>query len=339
MIAVALSGGIDSAAAAVSLYEKGEKIIGMTMLLGDGMPDKDHMGFAAGVCKRLGVKHHIIDLRAEFGQVKNYFCSSYLSSETPNPCAVCNRDIKFGIMLKKALSLGAEGISTGHYTNLRCENGRYFLAATSWKNSQEYFMGLVSQDSLKRVIFPLAGLGRLQAEELAAGLGLEKEKRPSSQDVCFIKHGHVKFIEEQIGYISGLGPITDIKGKRTGTHKGAINYTIGQRKGLVTAFGRRVYVLGINVNTNTVIAGDRSDWPHKGFYMGNVIYQKIPEVTGEFTCEVKVRYKQTPLLSVIRPCGNGLLVEYGDLWSPGQLCVAYDEIGAVLLAGIIEKPV
>jgi tRNA-uridine 2-sulfurtransferase len=339
MIAVALSGGTDSAAAAVSLYEMGERITGMTMLLGDGLPDKDHLGHAAEVCRRLGIKHHIIDVRAQFDDIKNYFCRSYLSSETPNPCAVCNRDIKFGIMLKKALSLGAERIATGHYTGLHYENGRYFLAATSWKNSQEYFMGLVSQGSLSHAVFPLAGMGRPQAEQLVDRLGSEKGKRPSSQDVCFIKHGHVRFIGEQTGYIPGPGPITDIRGRRTGTHKGAINYTVGQRKGLVTAFGRRVFVLGVDIKTNTVIAGDRSDWPHRGFYLGSVNYQKIPGITGDLACTVKVRYRQAPVPSVVRPYHDGIFVDFGDLWSPGQLCVAYDESGAVLFAGVIEKTV
>jgi len=338
MIAVLLSGGVDSAAAAIALHSSGEQIMGITMRMGPDLPDDDHIRFAFAVCNKLGVKHHVIDIREEFRTVKEYFCSSYLNSETPNPCAICNLKIKFGLMLDKAVSLGADKIATGHYTDMRFEEDRAFLCATAWKNSQEYFMALLSQDVLKRCLFPLSGMGRPDAEGLIENLGIEIKKNPTSQDVCFIKQGHISFIENSTGYKTSPGPIINLRGKVIGTHKGAIHYTIGQRKHLVTAFGKKVYVLSVDIASNTVMVGDISDWPHKGFYLRDVNFQKASKLEGELTCHAKVRYKQAPLPAAIKYNNDRIWVEFAGLWAPGQLCAAYDSTGAVLLAGIIDKP-
>jgi tRNA-specific 2-thiouridylase len=338
MIAVLLSGGVDSAAAAIALHSRGEQIMGITMRMGQGLPDDDHIRFARAVCDKLGAKHHAIDIREEFKSVKEYFCSSYLNSETPNPCAICNLKIKFGLMLDKAVKLGADKIATGHYTDMRHENDRYYLCATAWKNSQEYFMALLSQDVLKHCLFPLAELGRPEAEGLIESLGIKIKINPTSQDVCFIKDGHISFIENTTGYKPVPGPIVNLRGKVIGTHKGAVHYTTGQRKGLVTAFGKKVYVLSVDIASNTVTVGDLSDWPHKGFYLRDINFQKVSKLEGELTCHAKVRYKQSPLPAVIKPMCDRIWVEFAGLWAPGQLCAAYDSTGAVLLAGIIDKP-
>ena len=258
MIAVALSGGIDSAAAAVLLHAQGERIMGVTMRLGDDLPKKEDITFAARLCTRLDIPYYMIDLRNEFFAIKDYFCAAYLASRTPNPCSICNRDMKFGELLHKAKALGADTLATGHYVKKGFSGDRVFLTRTSWKNSQEYFLGLVPQDALKHACFPLGDMTRLQAEELVRSTGIDSQSRASSQDVCFIRGDYVAFIQKLTGFMPRPGPILDIQGRPIGTHRGAIAYTIGQRKGLSMGFGRRMYVLAVDVNKNTITIGDNT---------------------------------------------------------------------------------
>ncbi|MFY9399215.1 MAG: tRNA 2-thiouridine(34) synthase MnmA [Desulfomonilia bacterium] len=340
MIAVALSGGVDSAAAAVLLKESGEDLVGVTFIFGASNPPRGAVERAGSLCARLGIPHETVDMSAPFKSVMDYFCREYLSGRTPNPCVACNRDIKFGLFLEKAEELGADRIATGHYARKISTRGRAWLGRAREKNSQEYFLGLLSQEALERSIFPLNGTSKAEARQIAASTGLDIHERESSQDVCFVGHeGYAGFISSRTGHEPQPGDILNRRGIAVGRHRGALFYTIGQRKGLGMGFGRRVYVLEKNMDRNTITVGDRSQWPFGGFFVERVNFMKIPSLTGPLPARVKVRYRQDAQEALLVPmAGGGMAVRYEGLFSPGQLAVAYDEKDELLCAGIIHSP-
>ena len=338
MIAVALSGGVDSTAAAILLHESGERLMGISMRLGDNLPDGVHLERAKTLCSKLGIAYHVIDLTRAFDSIRSYFCDAYLASLTPNPCAVCNRDMKFGLLFEEARTLGADTLATGHYVRRNASGDRCFLSRAAWKNSQEYFLGLLPQEVLWNATFPLADVSRPAAEDLVRGMGHDIRPQASSQDICFIQDDYVSFIQDITGRRAVPGHILDTRGRIVGNHRGSLHYTIGQRKGLGMGFGRRVYVLDVDRAENTVTIGERSEWPYQGFFIDAVNYMKLATLEAPLTVMVKVRYKQDPMSATIRPTMEGLWIDYPDLFAPGQLAVAYDTDGAVLLAGFIRSP-
>ncbi|HQI82068.1 MAG TPA: tRNA-specific 2-thiouridylase, partial [Deltaproteobacteria bacterium] len=228
MVGVAMSGGVDSCAAAIVLREQGEHVSGMTLVLGDGLPAPFQLERAARLCRRLGISHHVLDVRREFVRVQDYFCAEYLSGRTPNPCAVCNRDIKFGILLEGARTLGADRIATGHYARSGMHGGRRFVARARERKSQEYFLGLLTQQALAASVFPLADITRDEAHGIATSAGLAIPVTQSSQDACFLGgQGHVPFVCRHTGFTPAPGEILDFHGRIVGHHRGALWYTIG----------------------------------------------------------------------------------------------------------------
>jgi tRNA-specific 2-thiouridylase len=271
MIAVALSGGVDSSAAAIRLRKNGERLLGVTFMFGESNPPPASIERAGLLCSFLGIRHVVMDMSSRFESVKEYFCTEYLAGGTPNPCVVCNRDIKFGLFLEKAQELGAGGIATGHYVRKAEGHGRVWLGRARERNSQEYFLGLLSQDAIRRSIFPLCDATKEQAREMTAETGLYIHERDTSQDVCFIEaQGYVPFITSYTGSRTQPGDILNLRGQAIGRHRGALFYTIGQRKGLGMGFGRRMYVLGRDMEKNTITVGDRGQWPYQGFHMEQV---------------------------------------------------------------------
>jgi tRNA-specific 2-thiouridylase len=340
MVGVALSGGVDSCAAAIVLHEQGEPVFGMTLVLEDGLPASFQIERAARLCRRLGISHHILDVRREFLSVQDYFCAEYLAGRTPNPCAVCNRDIKFGILLEGARALGADRIATGHYARAGMHRGRRFVARARERKSQEYFLGLVAQQALAAAVFPLADITRAEAHEIATSAGLAIPLTQGSQDACFLgRQGYVPFVCRHTGFTPAPGEILDSRGRIVGRHRGALRYTIGQRKGLGTGLGRRVYVLSVDARANTITVGERRHWRHDGFFIEHLNFMKMGSLSGPLSARVKVRYRQEAEDAVLHPHGeNGARVEYGGICAPGQLAVFYDEDDAVLCAGTIEGP-
>ena len=338
MIAVALSGGLDSAAAAVLLHEQGVKIAGVTMRLGPNNPDDVHLERARGVCRCLGCEHILLDLAGEFTAIQQYFCDEYLKGRTPNPCAVCNRDFKSGLLFERLKTLGFEGLATGHYVRKGYENGRHYLKSGVWRQSQEYFMGLISQEAIAFSSYPLGELTRPAVEQIVQSSGIDIPTGQSSQDVCFIKGtDYLDFIETFNGHQPQPGPIKDVHGRTVGTHRGALHYTVGQRKGLGMGFGERVYVLKVEPASNTVTIGNLSDWSQTGFYLSQPNFMKLAEITAPVSAHVKTRYGQRPAAASIEPLPDGrIFVHYPEPYACGQLAAIYDEDDAILLAGIIE---
>jgi tRNA-specific 2-thiouridylase len=246
--------------------------------------------------------------------------------------------MKFGLLFEQARALGADTLATGHYVRRQTAEGRFFLSRAVWKNSQEYFLGLLPQEILRHATFPLSEVSRPAAEVLVRSLGFDIPRQASSQDICFIQGDYASFIKDFAGRQPTPGRILDTHGRTVGSHRGALHYTIGQRKGLGMGFGRRVYVLDVDQAENTVTIGERSEWPHHGFFLDDVNFMKLASLQAPLTVVVKVRYKQDPLSATIRPTREGLWVDYPDLFAPGQLAVAYDPDGAILLAGFIRAP-
>lgn len=338
MIAVALSGGLDSSAAAILLHEQRQHLIGLTLALDETTPVARQVDRARMLCRHLGVPHHVLPVGREFKAVKDYFCQQYLAGRTPNPCVVCNRDMKFGLLLDRAMALGADRIATGHYVKAGFHAGRRYVARASETNSQEYFLGLVGQRALARAIFPLGELSRTEARRIVASAGLDVPATRGSQDVCFIgQGGYAAFIEAHTGYRPHRGTILDAGGRTVGFHRGALRYTVGQRKGLGIGLGRRVYVLAVDAARNTITVGESGSWRHKGFLVPEVNFMKMPGLQHSVACHVKVRYRQDARPAVLHPEGKtGARVDFDDLFAPGQLAVFYDSDGAVLCAGTIE---
>ena len=246
-VVVGMSGGVDSSVAAALLKKKGYEVIGVTFKTWP----KEECGRSVGraccnleavtrsrlVCEDLGIPYYVFDLSLEFKRdVIDYFCSQYLKGLTPNPCVICNEKIKFGYLLEKAKVLGAERVATGHYARVAKSAGgaRWLLKdGKDKKKDQSYFLFSLSQEQLKRSMFPLGDITKERVRKIAKSLKLKTHDTISSQDVCFIQDTeYAEYIKNKTGVEIGEGDIVDKAGSLLGRHKGFLYYTIGQRRGL-----------------------------------------------------------------------------------------------------------
>ncbi len=349
-VVVAMSGGVDSSVAAAFLKEKGYDVIGITMKLGDRnnrcCSDQDVQD-ARSVSRHLGIPHHVVSFRTPFKkQVVDYFVSEYVRGRTPNPCAVCNPTIKFGELLKKALSLNARLLATGHYARVihDRESGRYALYRGKERGKdQSYFLARLSQESLRHALFPVGNFPKAKIRQLAQRFGLLVSSKTESQEVCFIPDGDVAgFIEHQQGASFPVGSIVDGSGRVMGKHRGVIGYTIGQRKGLGIAAGKPVYVTRIDAGSNTVVVGDWEDLYHKEFIARDPHWISTSGLTEPLRVKTKIRYKHRPAWSDLTPLdSDSVRVRFEKAQraiTPGQLAVFYDG-DAVLGSAWIDEVV
>ncbi|OUP09198.1 tRNA 2-thiouridine(34) synthase MnmA [Collinsella sp. An2] len=280
-VLVAMSGGVDSSVAAWLLQQSGYECIGATMRLYDTeQPGNDasespvracgnakDIEDARAVAARLGIPHHTLDCRAEFERdVVEDFVRSYERGVTPNPCAVCNRRIKFGLLLEHARELGCDAIATGHYARIRTRessNGTTYelVKAADASKDQSYFLYSLTQDVLAHVIFPLGELTKEgDVRRIAAELGFSNAQKRDSQGICFVpRNDFASFIERRRGHALPEGKVLDTAGNVLGSHRGAIRYTVGQRKGLGIAAAHPLYVTATDAVANTVTLGEEAD--------------------------------------------------------------------------------
>jgi tRNA-specific 2-thiouridylase len=241
-VAVAMSGGVDSAVAALLLRDGGLEVVGVTMCLGVAPAEGGRakccgpreIEDAGRVCRTLGIGHHVIDFAADLEEkVIRPFVEEYSRGRTPNPCVACNRSIKFGSLLARALSWGFDGIATGHYAAIEAENGAYRLKIPKdRRKDQTYFLHAVPREALGKVLFPLAGYTKDEVRIIAGKAGLPVFDKPESQDICFMPaEGHGAFLQSRGASIEP-GEIVDGQGRPVGRHRGIACYTIGQRGGL-----------------------------------------------------------------------------------------------------------
>jgi tRNA-specific 2-thiouridylase len=344
-----MSGGVDSSTTAWLLKEEGYEVIGATMCIGTmeraqggaarccGLADIED---ARRVALQLEIPFYVFYLRDEFERdVIEYFCGEYAKGRTPNPCILCNEKLKFGSFLQKALDLGAEYISTGHYARLEFNESRkqYFLKkGVDRRKDQSYVLFSLSQNQLRYLLFPLGDFRKEEVRRRAFQLGLRVHDKPESQEVCFIHEtSYHAFLQERLRESIEPGPIVDQKGNVLGRHKGIPFYTIGQRRGLRLAKGKPLYVIGIDRKRNALMVGEEKEVYGDTFIVSSVNWINSREVTSSFTAQVKIRYNHPGSEAVISSKGKGeVQVEFEapqKAITPGQAAVFYD--GETVIGG------
>ena len=272
-ILMAMSGGIDSAVSAMLLLEQGYELTGVTFRTFDSIRESclakekgccsiDSIMEAKRLAETLGFEHHILDFRQTFREhVIANFVDEYSHGRTPNPCVLCNSHIKWGALLRAANEFGCECIATGHYARIAEYEGHYYLRnAVDTHKDQTYFLWMLTEENLRRTIFPLGGLTKPEVRQIAFNHGFEAlSKKTESQEICFVPDNDYRgFLQEQGVRIAG-GNYVDAAGKILGQHTGFCNYTIGQRKGLGIALGAPKYVTHINAEKNEVTLGENDE--------------------------------------------------------------------------------
>lgn len=341
-VLVGMSGGIDSSAACLMLQEQGYEVIGVTMRTWDvpshfstpGQEEPDDVLEARALAQRLGIEHHVADVREEFRQViVRYFIDEYMHGRTPNPCVQCNPLFKERILCEWADRTGCSRIATGHYCRLEDRNGfRYILTGDDPTKDQSYFLWKLPQSILKRMLFPLGGMTKTEVRAYLASRGFEAKARGGeSMEICFIDKDYREFLKEHCPDIDtriGPGWFVDSKGLKLGQHKGFAYYTIGQRKGLEIALGKPAYVLKINPAKNTVMLGDADQLKAEYMLIEEASLVNQEEVLQCPTLSVRIRYRSRPIPCKAFPLENGrMLVRFlaeASAITPGQSAVFYD---------------
>ena len=330
---IGMSGGVDSSVAAWLMLQQGYRCQGATMRLFENTEED-----ALSVCQRLGIPFHVLDNRDFFRDtVMADFVRCYEAGLTPNPCILCNRKIKFGLFLEQARQLGCENIVTGHYARIRQENDRYYLyKAADTVKDQSYFLYSLTQEQLAHTRFPLGELTKTEVRKIAEEQGFVNARKSDSQDICFVPDGdYFSFLQRFTGKSYESGDFLDLDGNTVGTHKGAVGYTLGQRKGLGLAMGAPVYVCGKDMACNTVTVGPNEALFTKELVAKDWNWIAFPALTEPIRCKAKARSRMTEQTATVYPMENGLAkVVFDDpqrAITPGQAVVLYD--GDTVLGG------
>ncbi|ABK43471.1 tRNA (5-methylaminomethyl-2-thiouridylate)-methyltransferase [Magnetococcus marinus MC-1] len=348
-VAVAMSGGVDSSATAALLVEQGYEVIGLTMQLWDHSSPKvagsrsccalDDLYDARQVAQTLGIPYYVVNYEADFRQaVVDDFIQTYAAGQTPNPCVRCNQILKFDLLLKKALALGADFLATGHYA-IRREDAQG--VPQLWQGSdpakdQSYFLFTTTMAQLAHVRFPLGEMDKQQTRQLAQRFGLHLSTKQESQDVCFVPDGdYSAFFAKQAPHLLTPGAIVDQQGHSLGQHKGLGCYTVGQRKGLGIAHPTPLYVLALDAPHNQVIVGPAEALYQQQLTLHHVNWLEPTPPTEPFASMAKIRYAAPPVEARVEPLPDGGAQIYFNqpqrAITPGQACVFYD--GARVVGG------
>ena len=340
-VLVAMSGGVDSSAAVWLLREQGYECVGATMELYGTPPET--LDDARAAAERMGIPHHVLPLRREFEeQVICRFVEGYRRGETPNPCVDCNRFLKFGLLHEKARELGCDYLATGHYARILPDGagGWRLRKAADLGRDQSYVLYPIPRELLGRTLFPLGGLTKAQAREIAERAGFTNAQKRDSQDICFIPDGdYLSFLERYTGQAFPAGDILDLEGKVVGRHRGAAGLTIGQRRGVGVSSSGRIYVCAKCMEDNTVTVG-----PEEALYSTGCVtadWNWLIDPPGQpFDALVNTRYRQREQPARVIRSGDGVRIAFAQpqrAVTPGQAAVAYDEAGAVLGGGTIVE--
>lgn len=349
-----MSGGIDSTVAAMMLHDEGYEVIGITMKTWDyadagvshskketGCCNLDSFNDARLAAVEHGFAHYVLDLRSEFGDaVIEDFVDEYMAGRTPNPCVMCNTHIKWNALLKRADTLDCEFIATGHYVNVREENERYILSkGKDDTKDQSYVLWGLSQDCLRRSIYPLGNYLKSEIRQMAHDYGYpDLAKKSESYEICFVPDNDYRnFLKKKVPHLEetvGGGNFVLSDGSIVGKHKGYPFYTIGQRKGLDIALGRPMYVSAIHPDTNTVVIGDEAELERAEMHVSKLNYIKYGAINEGMEALTKIRYKSSPVVSTLHHAAGGIKVSFGTAVkgiAPGQSAVFYE--GEDVIAG------
>jgi tRNA-specific 2-thiouridylase len=341
-VVVAMSGGVDSSVSAALLHEQGYEVIGVTMKLWDGPETAaahhktcctlDDVADARRVAASLGIPFYVVNFKAQFAQhVIDYFVDTYRQGATPNPCAQCNRYLKFTALLQRAQQLGACWVATGHYAAVwQDEEGRYYVRrGRDAKKDQSYFLFDLSQEQLQHTLLPLGEYDKEEVRRIALRLGLKVAEKPESQEICFIPDGDYRsFIRPRLPLAAmPPGRMVNTAGETVGTHHGLPFYTVGQRRGLGVAAAEPLYVTRLDPMHNTVVVGPRHAALCATFSIERVNWMCPPPAQIVHTT-VQIRYRHQPVAATIHPTApdraHVVLHEPQFAVTPGQAAVFYD---------------
>lgn len=347
VVALGMSGGVDSSVAVHLLQKAGYEVHGIHMLMIPErfQPNPTSQNDAKAVAEQFGIKFTVLDVRDKFEEcIIQQFGKEYSCGRTPNPCINCNQQLKFGLFADAAKKIGADFISTGHYvrTGVSEYNRKLFYKAVDAKKDQSYFLSLVSPDVLDRCIFPLGELSKDQVRDIARELGLHVAEKGDSQEICFIPDNDYKAFLKQILPPKAFkkGKVFHADGRVLGSHDGIQNYTIGQRKGLGIALGKPAYVVALDAKKNSVILGDNDHLMHNQLTASqNNYFISLPAETPVMV-DAKIRYRAqaAPAELIIHTDGTSTVTfkEQQRAITPGQ-CVAYYIDDALIGGGIIDS--
>ena len=356
IVAVAMSGGVDSSVAAALLVRQGHRVIGMTLQMRssrdafDGPPSAGcrtsrAVADAAAVAERLGIPHLEVDAGSVFErEVAEPFVAAYLGGRTPNPCLACNARVKFGLLLRQAAARGAARLATGHYARLDRDaaTGRLLLRrARDLRKDQSYFLSGLSQDQLGAALFPLGALRKAETRRLAAELGLPTADTPESQEACFAGGDYRAYLRRRVAGDFVPGAIRDVDGTVLGRHAGLPLYTVGQRHGLGLASPRPYYVVRLETGRNELIVGSARDLDVSAVDLERINPIALPELPGRLEVLAQVRSTGPAAAATVwpQPEGRARLVFASPqrAVAPGQAAVLYDaaDPDLVVCSGII----
>jgi tRNA-specific 2-thiouridylase len=344
---VAMSGGVDSSVAAALLVEQGFDVTGVMLHLWAEEENRcctpEAVEDARDVAKHLGIDFFTVDYEAEFKAcVVDYFVAEYSQGRTPNPCLACNRQIRFGLMLRHVQGLGAEMMATGHYARItEIDGARRLQKGADPQKDQSYVLYMLGQDELRRLIFPVGSYTKEQVREMARERGLPIADKDESMEICFVTDDNYRrFLREHAPQSMQPGPILDTSGQEIGRHQGLPGYTIGQRRGLGIAAPEALYVLRLDVAHNALIVGTARELGQCSLLADDVTYGNGEPPDGPVRVQAKIRYRARLADATWIPLKEKRArVEFNDPLrdiTPGQAVVAYQD-DLVLGGGIISE--
>jgi tRNA-uridine 2-sulfurtransferase len=341
VVAIAMSGGVDSSVAAAVLVEQGYSVIGMMLKLWSEQDSErenrcctpDSMAIARRVASILSIPFYVLDARQVFyDYVVKTFIYDYTHNLTPNPCMMCNRKVRWGFLLEHALAAGADYLATGHYARVNLDSDGFFqlLRGVDSSKDQSYVLHVLNQNQLSHAMFPLGGYTKQAVRQLAHQFNLPVANRPDSQDLCFIggDGDYRSFLTRHAPEAQHPGVIKDLQGNVLGQHQGLASYTIGQRKGLHLAFPEPLYVIDKDYEQNTIIVGSRDQSGSNQLIARNFNWISGQPPTSEFHTQVKIRYQAQDVPGIVHIIDQSTIhIAFSNLIrdiTPGQAAVLYN---------------
>ncbi len=347
-VIVAVSAGVDSSVAAALVAKQYEAIaVHFTKFdlpgLADDVRERDDAALQAArqVASVLAIRFRAVEVGSQFDDLVDFFCDEYNSGRTPNPCVVCNQAIRWPTLLRIADEEGAHFVATGHYARVERRDGRFCLVRPREpRKDQTYFLHRLTQEHLSRTLFPLCETTKEDVRDTARKLGLPGTQRPESQEICFVpREGYSRVLKDRTPEKIGPGHVVDPQGHVLGNHEGYQFYTIGQRKGLALALGRRAYVVDIDAHSGNVTLADEKALQTRRIEVRDVNWISGRAPTEPFEAVVRIRYNHPGTRAAITPMGSAARVDFTRqvrAATPGQAAVFYrgDEVaGGGWIAG------